>query len=218
MVNTKKLIDGGVIIATGTDAGNVGTLHASSYFEELQAMQRTGLTNWQILQSSTIHGARAVGKEKEFGSIQTGKLADLLLLNANPVDSISNLQKIQLVINKGNVIRPDTLLAETPYALVQRQLNAYNGHNLEAFLEPYADDVEIYDFPNKLQMKGKEEMRKAYQFVTQTPTLHCELRGRIIQGNTVIDHERVRFGNNIVEAVAIYKIENGKIKRVYFTQ
>lgn len=218
MANTKKLADGGVIIATGTDAGNVGTLHASSYFEELQAMKQTGLSNWQLLQSSTINGARAIGKEKEFGSIQTGKLADLLLLNANPLDSIANLQKIQLVINKGNLIKPDTLLAETPYALVQRQLNAYNGHNLEAFLEPYADDVEIYDFPNKLQMKGKEAMRKAYQFITQEPTLHCELRGRIIQGNTVIDHERVRFGKNMVEAIAIYKIENGKIKRVYFTQ
>lgn len=218
MANTKKLVDGGVVIATGTDAGNVGTMHASSYFEELLAMQKAGLSNWQIVQASTIHGARAMGKEKEFGSIQNGKLADLLLLNANPLDSILNLQKVQLVINKGNVIKPDTLLTETPYALVQRQLNAYNGHNLEAFLEPYAEDVEIYEFPNKLQMKGKEAMRKAYQFITQTPTLHCELRGRIIQGNTVIDHERVRFGNNVVYAVAIYKIANGKIQQVYFTQ
>jgi hypothetical protein len=206
-----------VIIATGTDAGNIGTLHASSYFEELQAMKESGLSNWQILQASTIHGARAIGKEKEFGSIQTGKIADMLLLNANPIDSIMNVQKIALVINKGNVLKPDTLVAETPYALVQRQLNAYNGHNLEAFLEPYADDVEIYEFPNTLRMKGKEAMRQAYQFVTQTPTLHCEIRGRIINGNTVIDHERVKFGKNLVEAVAIYKIENGKIKQVYFT-
>ncbi|HYC30394.1 MAG TPA: amidohydrolase family protein, partial [Chitinophagaceae bacterium] len=215
-VNTKKLADAGVIIATGTDAGNVGTLHASSYFEELQAMKATGLSNWQILQASTIHGARAIGKEKEFGSIQTGKIADLLLLNANPLDSIMNVQKIAFVINKGNILKPDTLVAETPYALVQRQLNAYNGHNLEAFLEPYADDVEIYQFPGTLRMKGKDAMRGAYQFITQTPALHCEIRGRIINGNTVIDHERVRFGKDIVEAVAIYKIENGKIKRVYF--
>lgn len=215
--NTKKLADAGVTIATGTDAGNVGTLHASSYFEELQAMKESGLSNWQILQSSTINGARAIAKEKEFGSIQAGKLADMLLLNANPLDSILNVQKIAYIINKGKLLKPDTLVAETPYALVQRQLNAYNGHNLEAFLEPYADDVEIYQFPSTLQMKGKEAMRKAYQFINQTPTLHCEIRGRIINGNTVIDHERVRFGKDLVEAVAIYKIENGKIKRVYFT-
>jgi imidazolonepropionase-like amidohydrolase len=216
-VNTKKLADAGVTIAAGTDAGNVGTLHASSYFEELQAMKAAGLSNWQILQSGTIQGARSVGKEKEFGSIAAGKLADLLLLNANPLDSLVNLQKIALVINKGTLLKPDTLVAETPYALVQRQLNAYNGHDLEAFLEPYANDVEIYQFPDKLQMKGIDAMRKAYQFITQTPGLHCEVRERIVNGSTVIDHERVKgFGGNAVEAVAIYQVENGKIRRVYF--
>jgi imidazolonepropionase-like amidohydrolase len=216
-VNTKKLSDAGVIIATGTDAGNIGTLHASSYFDELNAMQQTGLTRWQILQSSTINGARCVGKEKEFGSIQTGKLADLLLLNANPLDSLSNLRKIDVVINKGKILEPDSLVAETPFNLVQRQLNAYNGHDLEAFLEPYADDVEIYSFPNKLEMKGKDTMRKVYQFITRTPGLHCEIQERIVQGNTVIDHERVKVnGRPPAEAIAIYEIEGRKIKRVYF--
>jgi imidazolonepropionase-like amidohydrolase len=215
--NTKKMVDAGVIIATGTDAGNIGTLHASSYYEELQVMQQSGFSNWQILQASTINGARAVGKEKEFGSIQTGKRADMLLLNANPLENIENLKKIEAVINKGKILKPDSLVAETPFALVQRQLNAYNGHNLEAFLEPYADDVEIYQFPSKLQMKGKEQMRKAYEFITKTPGLHCQLQNRIIQGNTVIDHERVwGFGSTPVEAVAIYETRGGKITKVYF--
>lgn len=216
-VNTKKMLDAGVTIATGTDAGNIGTLHASSYFEELQVMQQSGFSNWQILQSSTINGAKAVGKEKEFGSIQTGKLADIILLNANPLENIDNLKKIDVVINKGKILQPDSLIAETPYALVQRQLNAYNGHDLEAFLEPYAEDVEIYEFPSKLQMKGKAQMRKAYEFITKTPGLHCQLQNRIIQGNTVIDHERVwGFGSAPVEAVAIYETRGGKIVKVYF--
>nr|AIA14105.1 Amidohydrolase family [uncultured bacterium] len=218
IANTKKLLDGGVTLATGTDAGNIGTLHASSYWEELTAMQQSGFTMWQLLQSSTINGAKAAGKEKEFGSITPGKRADLLLLNANPLDSLANWRKVSMVINRGITLQPDSLVAETPYALVQRQLNAYNGHDLEAFLEPYADDVEIYDFPNKLIMKGKAEMRKSYQFITQTPTLHCEIQARIIQGNIVIDHERVRFGNSYATAVAIYHIEGGKIKKVYFMQ
>jgi imidazolonepropionase-like amidohydrolase len=215
--NTKKMVDAGITIATGTDAGNIGTLHASSYFDELSAMQKSGFSNWQILQSSTINGAKAIGKEKEFGSIQTGKLADIILLNANPLDNIDNLKKIAVVINKGKTLQPDSLIAETPYALVQRQLNAYNGHNLEAFLEPYAEDVEIYQFPSKLQMKGKDQMRKAYEFITKTPGLHCQLQNRIIQGNTVIDHERVwGFGSAPVEAVAIYETKGGKISKVYF--
>ena len=215
-VNTKKLVDGGVTIATGTDAGNIGTLHASSYWEELIAMQKAGMNMWQLLQSSTINGAKAVGKEKEFGSIQIGKTADLLLLNANPLDSLSNWRKIETIFNKGIALTPDSIIAETPLALVQRQLNAYNGHNLEAFLEPYAEDVEIYSFPNKLEMKGKDQMRSAYQFLTQSATLHCEITERIIQGNVIIDHERVNFANRFVTAVAIYHIEGRKIKKVYF--
>ncbi|MGB8194465.1 MAG: amidohydrolase family protein [Chitinophagaceae bacterium] len=216
-VNTKKMADAGVFIATGTDAGNIGTLHASSYYEELEAMRQTGMSVWQLLQASTLNGARAIGKDSLFGSIQAGKLADMLLLNANPLDSLANWKKIDIVINKGKLMKPDSMLAETPFALVQRQLNAYNGHDLEAFLEPYADDVEIYQFPKTLQMRGKAEMRKAYQFITKTPGLHCELQNRIIQGNTVIDHERVKgFGGPAAEAVAIYEVEGGKIKRVYF--
>jgi imidazolonepropionase-like amidohydrolase len=219
MANLKKMVDGGVTIASGTDAGNIGTLHATSFWEELKAMQQAGMTNWQIITASTINGAKAVGKEKEWGSISVGKKADLVLLDANPLDNIGNLQRLQLVVNKGQLVRPDTLIKETPLALVQRQLNAYNARDLEAFLEPYADDVELYTFPNKLISKGKEEMRKTYAFFSRVPNLHCEITERIIQGNTIIDHESVSgFGPKAVGGTAIYQIEGNKIKKVYFVE
>jgi len=215
--NLKKLSDAGVLIATGTDAGNIGTLHASSYLNELIAMRKSGMNNWQIIQASTINGAKVTNKESEFGTVRVGKKANLILLNANPIDSIENISKIFRVINKGVVFNPDTLIEETPIALAQRQLNAYNCRKIDAFLEPYADDVEIYTYPDKLIMKGKEEMRKNYsKKFDDTPNLHCELLGRIVQGNVVIDKERVQFTDKIVEAVAIYHIENNKIKKVYF--
>ncbi|MGN8067534.1 amidohydrolase family protein [Mucilaginibacter sp. SG564] len=221
MVNLKKMADAGVIIAAGTDAGNIGTQHASSLFTELKTMQQAGMSNWQVIQSATINGAKAIGKDKEFGSIEKGKKADLVLLNGNPADQLDNLQKISLVINKGHVISPDTLIKETPLALVQRQLNAYNVRNVDAFLEPYADDVELYTFPDKLIGKGKENMRKQYSaFFERVPALHCEIQNRIIKGNTIIDHERVTgFGKGKqLDAIAIYHIENNKIKKVYFIE
>lgn len=215
--NLKKLSDAGVIIATGTDAGNIGTMHASSYLNELKRMRESGMDNWQIIRASTINGAKVLNKENEFGSITAGKKANLVLLNANPLDSIEHITKIYRVINRGVIIDPDTLIAETPAALAQRQLNAYNFRDIEAFLEPYADDVEIYVYPDTLMSKGKEAMRKNYDgMFKNTPDLHCELVGRIVQGNIVIDKERVRFNNKTVEAVAIYHIENNKIKKVYF--
>lgn len=218
-VNLKKLVDGGVTIATGTDAGNTGTQHASSYFAELQAMQKAGLTMWQILEASTINGAKAMGQEKEWGSIANGKTANMLLLNKNPLDSLANWRSIEWVVNKGTALKPSSLVNNTAVQLVQQQLNAYNAHDLDAFLEPYADDVEIYDFPAKLLSKGKEQMRKDYLFITQTPKLYCRLQNRVVQGNMVIDHEEVTFGGpKPVHAVAIYIIEKGKIAKVYFKQ
>lgn len=216
-VNVKKLLDGGVTIATGTDAGNIGTQHASSYFDELRAMQAAGFTPWGLLQASTLNGAKAVGKEGEFGSIKAGKVADMVLLTADPTQSLDNWKKVELVINKGVALRPDSVLVASPEALAQQQLNAYNAHNLDAFMEPYADDVEIYNFPNQLRLKGKAEMRKAYEFVEKTPELCCRLLNRIVQGNTVIDHEEVYGkGGTPVYAIAVYRIENGKIKQVTF--
>ena len=218
-VNLKKLVDAGVVIATGTDAGNIGTQHASSYFEELKAMQKAGMNNWQLLEASTINGAKALGQENEWGSIAKNKLANMLVLSANPLDDLSNWRKIDWVINKGVPQLPASFITVTPEMLVQQQLNAYNAHDLEAFLEPYAEDVELYQFPDKLEMKGKKEMRKNYQFVTQVPGLYCRLANRIVQGNVVIDQEEVTgFGGKPLNAVAMYVIENGKIKKVYFTQ
>ena len=217
--NLKKLSDAGIIIATGTDAGNIGTLHASSYFSELKAMRESGMDNWKIIEASTINGARVMGKQSEFGSVTKGKNANLILLDANPAEDIGNLATINRVINKGIIFDPGKILPDTPVTLAQRQLNAYNLRNIDAFLEPYAEDVEVYAFPDKLLYKGKDQMRKEYaSMFEQVPNLHCELMARIVQGNIVIDKEKVQYGKDIFDAVAIYHVEGDKIKRVYFIQ
>lgn len=215
--NLRKLMTAGVTIATGTDAGNIGTQHASSYFDELRAMQEAGLDMWDLLIASTINGAKVLAREAYTGSISAGKEADLLLLGKNPVNSIESLQSVELIINKGMPVQPDSLMLNTPDILVQKQLNAYNMHDLEAFLAPYAEEVEIYDIPGGLKMKGKAEMREKYAFIRTTPGLYCRLLNRMIQGNTVIDHEEIHIqGSKNKYGIAVYKIENGKIRQVYF--
>ncbi|MEO8583481.1 MAG: amidohydrolase family protein [Flavitalea sp.] len=106
-VNLKKLIDAGVTIASGTDAGNIGTQHAGSYFNELKAMQGAGLSLWQIMVASTINGARSIGKEHDFGSIKQGKAANMVLLNSNPLEKLDNFKDIDVVINRGAVYTPE---------------------------------------------------------------------------------------------------------------
>ncbi|WP_420150944.1 nuclear transport factor 2 family protein [Spirosoma sp.] len=109
----------------------------------------------------------------------------------------------------------------TAESLVQKQLEAYNARDIDAFLATYADDVELYDLPDKLILKGKDAMRKDYgAFFNAAKSLRCEIVNRIVLNNTVIDHEKVTVNPQkpASQAVAIYKVENGLIKKVYFTQ
>ena len=107
------------------------------------------------------------------------------------------------------------------YKLAEAQLVAYNNRDIEAFLIPYSDSIEIYQYPNKLLSKGKESMRVEYaKMFQQTPNLHCNLVKRMVLGNTVIDEESVVFSKTAppFKAIAIYTVQNNKIQRVTFIQ
>lgn len=108
----------------------------------------------------------------------------------------------------------------TPEQLAQQQLDGYNARDIDLFMKAYSEDIEIYNFPNELSVKGKEKMRANYkQMFENTPDLHCKLVNRMVMGNTVIDQEEVTgFSNGLLEAIAIYKIENNKIAKVYFVR
>ena len=102
---------------------------------------------------------------------------------------------------------------------VQKQLDAYNARDIDAFLEPYSDTVKIYTYPNRLTLSGKENMRKGYGAMFEnTPDLHCTLINRMVLGNTVIDQEYVIRQKNgpVTQVIAMYKIAHGKIQEVYF--
>ncbi len=101
----------------------------------------------------------------------------------------------------------------------QGQLDAYNNQDIEAFLAWYSDDVEVFNFPDELIYKGKKKMRERYTNAwKQNPGQKARVTDRIINGSTVIDREHVTGRANGIEnnVIAIYKIENGKIGKVYF--
>lgn len=108
-----------------------------------------------------------------------------------------------------------------PEAIVQKQLDAYNMRDLEAFLDTYSDSIKIYNFPDQLIMDGKEAMKNSYGPMFQSnPNLNCEIVKRIVQGNTVIDQEHVTGLSNgsAIDATAIYRVRNGLIQEVYFVR
>jgi imidazolonepropionase-like amidohydrolase len=109
--NLKKLVDAGIPIATGTDAGNPLTLHGPSIYAEMDAMQAAGMTPMQVIVASTSVAARAAGLSEVTGVIENGKDADLLLLSADPTKDVANFRKIRYVMRAG-VIRGIEELSE----------------------------------------------------------------------------------------------------------
>jgi imidazolonepropionase-like amidohydrolase len=110
LANLRTVWDAGIPVAMGTDAGNIGTLHGPSVFREMAMMESAGLTPLQVLRSATVNGARAFGREKDIGTLTTGKLADLVILDADPLASTANLSRIYRVIKDGHVFDPDELM------------------------------------------------------------------------------------------------------------
>ena len=108
--------------------------------------------------------------------------------------------------------------AQTPVELANAQLEAYNNRDIEAFLIPYSDSVEVYDENMELLYRGKETMRERYgKFFYNTPELNCNLLNRIALGNTVVEHEEVTVDEgNMIYAIVMYKIADNKIQKVYF--
>jgi cytosine/adenosine deaminase-related metal-dependent hydrolase len=93
----------GVGILAGTDSQNPYTFYGFSLHDELGFLVQAGLSPMEALQSATLNPARFFGKEKELGTVEKGKLADLILLDANPLDVIGNTKKIAAVVYGGKL-------------------------------------------------------------------------------------------------------------------
>lgn len=95
--NLKTLADAGVLVAMGTDSGPAGRWQGFFEHLELEMMVEAGMTPMQVLVAATGAAARCHGKAGVFGTIEAGAAADLLVLDANPLDSIRNTRQIRSV-------------------------------------------------------------------------------------------------------------------------
>ncbi|MEZ4423058.1 MAG: amidohydrolase family protein [Gemmatimonadota bacterium] len=100
----------GVPIVLGTDVGNPMVFPGYSAHEELANLVKGGLTPMEAIQAGTLQAARMIGKEAEFGSIEVGKRADLVVLGANPLEDIRNSRAIRTVIARGRIVDRAALL------------------------------------------------------------------------------------------------------------
>jgi GNAT superfamily N-acetyltransferase len=103
---------------------------------------------------------------------------------------------------------------------VQKQLEAYNARDIDAFMRWWAEDCSYYEFPSRLLAQGAAEIRQRHVLRFQEPNLSGRLTNRFSVGNLVIDQEVVTRtfpdGPGEVDVIAIYEVDGDKITRAWF--
>ncbi len=106
----KVLLDGGVRVAIGTDAGATPDYPPGfPVHREMELETIFGMTPAQAIVAATKSGAEALKIDKDLGTLEVGKMANLLVLNANPLDSITNTRKVAAVYFQGKAIDRDAM-------------------------------------------------------------------------------------------------------------
>lgn len=148
----------GVRILAGTDTLNPYCFPGFSLHDEMGLLVKAGLSPMEALQAATLNPARFMSKDKDFGTVETGKLADLVLLDANPLNDIANTKRIDAVVLGGKFYPRASLngmLAKVE-ALASRKsiaealLKTIQEQNVEAAIKQYhelkATEPTAYDF------------------------------------------------------------------------
>jgi imidazolonepropionase-like amidohydrolase len=110
LASVKAMSDAGVVILSGTDSGNWGTIQGYSIHRELLKLVAAGLTPWQALAASTTKAGEFLGRDYGVGP---GAEANLVILEASPIEDIRNTQRIFMVIHHGNVVDREQLLVRS---------------------------------------------------------------------------------------------------------
>jgi imidazolonepropionase-like amidohydrolase len=106
--NLRKVYAAGIPVVLGSDSSGAFVGLASQI--ELSLEAEAGLTPLQIIQTATLNAAKMVNREQDLGSVEEGKLADLLILNADPLADIANIRKIYRIVKGGVVYEQAQLL------------------------------------------------------------------------------------------------------------
>jgi imidazolonepropionase-like amidohydrolase len=175
----------GVEMLAGTDTLNPYCFPGFSLHDELGLLVQAGLTPMQALQAATRNAARFMGREQELGTIEPGKVADMVLLDANPLEAIGNTRKISALVYGGRLFgRPalDEMLyrvealadkSKTPIAFAL--LKTIEERGIDAAVRQYhelkSEQSTVYDFSEEdlnslgYELIGMKQLREAVEIL-----------------------------------------------------
>jgi len=102
----------GVLLTTGSDLPNSWVVPGVSLHQEMELLSEAGIPREAVLAMATRNAALVLGLDREIGTVEPGKRADLVVLDANPLTDIHNTRNIEYVLHNGRLLRPAALLAK----------------------------------------------------------------------------------------------------------
>jgi imidazolonepropionase-like amidohydrolase len=109
MGNAKRLLDAGVLLAAGTDAALPGVYYGEGLHHELELLVEAGLTPLQAITLATKNAALLLNEDKDWGTLEAGKRADLLVVSGDPARRIGDTRNVSTVMQRGRIIDRDAL-------------------------------------------------------------------------------------------------------------
>lgn len=104
--------------------------------------------------------------------------------------------------------------------VIQKQLDAYNAHDIEAFMAMWADDALYFEHPSTLLASGAEAIRTRHVARFQEANLFARLNQRMVLGNKVVDQETVTRtfpeGTGTIDVIVTYEVLNGKVAKAWY--
>lgn len=107
--NVKRLMQAGILIAAGTDAPYPGDFQGEGIHRELELLVESGLTPLEVITIATKNAASIVNAEAEWGTLEPGKLANILIVDGKPDQDIRNTRNIARVLREGTIVDRDKL-------------------------------------------------------------------------------------------------------------
>ena len=105
--NLRRFVEAGGQVALGTDAGYLAGLEIGMPLDEIALMEEAGMTPMQVIVAATRNGAHVCRLERQLGTLEIGKLADVLVVDGDPLQDLETLANVRLVIHGGVIIRQE---------------------------------------------------------------------------------------------------------------
>jgi imidazolonepropionase-like amidohydrolase len=176
MLNVKRLYDHGIKLAVGTDAGNPAVFFGPSVHREMELMVEAGIPPAEVIKAATANAAEILGQGDKLGTIMGGKLADILVVEGNPLQNIRNTQNIVMVIKNGKILDREELA---------RKINPHQKANTTPENKPKTSQQENASPPAEIDstvrtqiVAAKELLKKGVD--TWNPDLMKKSRDRLL--------------------------------------